>query len=263
MLAASGNAKDRRPGWRAWLRQGAALVATLALNAAMLAFLLVWRGRSGEAVPPMRAVPLQVVEPEATEAELDEPEPAPEPDEPEPPVPPPLPEPPPPEPVPPELPDEPPPTTRLQLVVPLTTDTPAFEAEIVLPPPPPEPPPVQPPPPKPPKPKPRPAPKPKPEPKPAPRRGPDRNPAVIEPPDLSAYYPRRARMRGVTGRTTIRITIATDGSVADVRVLDSAPPGVFDHAAARVGRALRFQPALRDGRPVPATVSLRLVWRLE
>jgi len=86
---------------------------------------------------------------------------------------------------------------------------------------------------------------------------------LLRPPDLAEYYPRRARMRGTTGSTRLRLTVDADGRVADVEVLDATPTGVFEHAARRVGRSLSFRPALRNGRPVPARVTLRLVWRLE
>jgi len=91
----------------------------------------------------------------------------------------------------------------------------------------------------------------------------DRGPVLFEPPDLSAYYPYRARIDGVTGRTRVRVTVDADGGVLSVRVLSSAPAGVFETAARRVCRTLRFRPALRDGRPVAAAVLLNLVWRLE
>ncbi len=92
---------------------------------------------------------------------------------------------------------------------------------------------------------------------------PSRGPVLLRPPDLSAYYPRRARMRGTTGRTQIRLTVDADGRVTGVEVLSSTPSGVFEQAARRVGRSLSFRPALRRGNPVPARVTLRLVWRLE
>jgi len=110
-----------------------------------------------------------------------------------------------------------------------------------------------------------PAPRIAPPPKPAapPKAVPSRGPVLLQPPDLSAYYPRRARMRGITGKTTIRIRIGADGRVEDVNVVNSIPEGTFETAATRVGRSLRFRPATRDGRSVPVTVSLNLVWTLE
>jgi TonB family protein len=86
---------------------------------------------------------------------------------------------------------------------------------------------------------------------------------MIKPPNLSDYYPRRARMREITGRTQVRLTLDADGKVVRVEVLSSTPEGVFEVAARRVGRSLRFQPALRNNRPVATAVVLNLVWRLE
>ena len=100
-------------------------------------------------------------------------------------------------------------------------------------------------------------------PRPGAPRGVERGPVCLEPPDLSAYYPRRARLRGTTGRTTVRLTVGRDGQVTDVQVVRSTPEGVFDLAAARVARSLRFLPARRDDKPVATTVSMDLVWRLE
>jgi len=90
-----------------------------------------------------------------------------------------------------------------------------------------------------------------------------RGPALLGQPNLADYYPRRALLRGTTGRTRVRLTIDATGRVTDVQVLESSPAGVFDHAAGRVGRVLTFQPAIDRGRPVPAVVSLDIVWRVQ
>ena len=93
--------------------------------------------------------------------------------------------------------------------------------------------------------------------------GTSRGPLMIQPPNLSDYYPRRARLREITGKSTIRLTIDARGKVTLAEVLASTPEGVFETAARRVGRSLHFQPALRNNRPVAATVLLNLLWRLE
>ena len=90
-----------------------------------------------------------------------------------------------------------------------------------------------------------------------------RGPALIRPPDLSAYYPYRARVKGLTGKTRARLTIDRSGKVTKVEILSSSPSGVFEQAARRVCRSLRFQPALRDGAPIRARASMALNWRLE
>ncbi len=91
----------------------------------------------------------------------------------------------------------------------------------------------------------------------------DGGPSLLRPPDLARYYPRRALMRRVTGKTAVRVTVDADGRVTAASVLGSTPAGVFETAAKRVARTFRFRPAVRDGQPVAATVSMNLVWRLE
>lgn len=90
-----------------------------------------------------------------------------------------------------------------------------------------------------------------------------RGPALVRPPDLSAYYPYRARVRGLTGKTRARLTIDRSGRVTKVEILSSSPAGVFEQAARRVCRSLRFQPALRDGAPTRARATMTLNWRLD
>lgn len=90
-----------------------------------------------------------------------------------------------------------------------------------------------------------------------------RGPTLLGQPSLADYYPRRALLRGITGRTRLRLALDAQGRVRDVLVLTSEPEGVFDHAARRVGRVLRFRPAVREGRCVPAVACLSIVWKVE
>jgi len=232
-----------------WTRHSAAVVATLALNALLVAFLIAWMGRSrGDRPTPLWAVPVEVTDAAPAEMDLvDEAPPdvaadVPEPPEPALPVPP-LPE-----------------TASVDLsspaAVPLVFDVvraPSLEVppysveEAAAAPPVPAPA--------------RPAPKAEP----AGKRevGTTRGPILVEPPNLADYYPRRARMRGVTGKTGVRLTIGADGRVRDVQILSSEPPGVFENAARRVGQSLQFRPALREDRPTAAAVSFNLIWRLQ
>ena len=237
---------------------------SLALNAALVLFLVAWRQRDRQSAPePVAIVPLQVVETDLEETEPETPDAPDEPAPTEPPPEPPLPEPPPPEIAVAEPPLDAPQPPPIEIALTHTADVPLFAAEVVVPPPAPPPPPKPKPPPPRPKPRPAPKPRPKPKPQPPPRRGVTRTPTLVEPPDLSAYYPRRARMRGTTGQSTIKLTILEDGRVADVQVLSSTPPGIFDRAAERVGKVLRFRPALRDDRRVAASATVNLVWQLE
>ncbi len=92
---------------------------------------------------------------------------------------------------------------------------------------------------------------------------PGRGPVLIRPPDMESFYPLRARRRGITGETRFRITIDREGTVTDVDILQSTPAGVFDEAARRLARSLRFRPALRGGRAVRCRVTSNFVWKLE
>lgn len=80
--------------------------------------------------------------------------------------------------------------------------------------------------------------------------------------DLDHFYPRNARLRGLAGSTRLRLAIAADGQVSSVEVLTSEPPGVFEHAAERLGRSLRHHPATRAGQPVASVLERTIVWNV-
>jgi len=247
MTTTPANPAHRSPARQA-SRHTAAVAVALALNAGLVLFMVTWLDRSRSARPTtVPAVPMAVQEMEPEEMEIAKgpaSEPVPAPPAVEPPLPPPevleisaldL-----PAPAPAPLSVDAPATATSSLAVP------AYEAQALPA-----------------------APAPLPAAgtgEAAPQAGPvraSRGPVLLRPPDMSEYYPRRARMRGLTGTSHIRLTVDADGRVTDVAVADSSPPGVFEQAALRVGRSLAFRPALRDGEAVPARVTLRLIWRLE
>lgn len=80
--------------------------------------------------------------------------------------------------------------------------------------------------------------------------------------DLDRFYPRTARSRGITGTSRIRSHIDASGRVTAVDVLESRPPGVFDQAAERLGRAQRYRPAERAGTPLPTILDTTINWTI-
>lgn len=52
------------------------------------------------------------------------------------------------------------------------------------------------------------------------------------------------------GRVTVQFTIDAQGRVSDAKVVDSAPPGVFDSAALSAVKTWRYRPRRVDGRAV-------------
>jgi len=63
-------------------------------------------------------------------------------------------------------------------------------------------------------------------------------------------YPTGAMKKRIKGYVVINLLIDTDGSIEAAKVLQSAPPGVFDAAALSGIRSWRFAPGKYKGRPV-------------
>ena len=80
---------------------------------------------------------------------------------------------------------------------------------------------------------------------------------------LQYYYPTRAKSRRLTGRTRVRLTVGGDGVVRDVEIINSQPAGVFDRAARRAAKKLRYQPP--EGTPSSAqtVIETELVWEVK
>lgn len=69
-------------------------------------------------------------------------------------------------------------------------------------------------------------------------------------------YPRQARRRHQQGAVKLRFAVDPDGSVADIEVVWSRPPGVFDRAARQALSRWRFEPGRAgDGRAIRSHVS--------
>jgi len=75
-------------------------------------------------------------------------------------------------------------------------------------------------------------------------------------------FPAQAKARGIQGSITFRFTVAKDGSVKDIEILASEPPHVWDSATIRAVSNWKYQPAIKDGRPVEQ-VGLVVTYRYE
>ncbi len=65
-------------------------------------------------------------------------------------------------------------------------------------------------------------------------------------------YPSTARAQKIEGYVKVAYDVNTDGTVANARVVEADPPGVFDEAALAAVRTWRFHPAVDHGKVVPA-----------
>jgi protein TonB len=71
----------------------------------------------------------------------------------------------------------------------------------------------------------------------------------------TAVYPKSQEGSGVTGKVRVEITVDEHGRVSAAKILQSLGPG-FDEAALAAARAYTFEPAVRCGKPVPATLRI-------
>ncbi|HEU4624981.1 MAG TPA: TonB family protein [Steroidobacteraceae bacterium] len=76
-------------------------------------------------------------------------------------------------------------------------------------------------------------------------------------------YPETARARGAQGWVDIIFTVRTDGSVGDVTVAGAEPAGIFEQAAMASVRKWRYQPVVRDGKPIEQRAKVRISFAME
>jgi len=67
---------------------------------------------------------------------------------------------------------------------------------------------------------------------------------------VNPRYPRRAAIDRLEGYVKFLFDISTDGSVENLRMLDSVPNGIFDDVATHAISQWLFKPAIVEGKPV-------------
>lgn len=80
----------------------------------------------------------------------------------------------------------------------------------------------------------------------------DEPPTVVE--RAAPIYPRRARTQGIEGQVVVGLLVGVGGEVEAVKVLESAPAGLFEEAAVAAVQRWRFRPGRYDGREVKVWV---------
>ena len=80
---------------------------------------------------------------------------------------------------------------------------------------------------------------------------------------ITPAYPDEARRRNKDGSLKLMLKIDDLGRVRDAEVVEADPPGLFEDAALEAFRAARFQPAMKDGRPVRYQAYIRVRFRLK
>jgi len=77
-------------------------------------------------------------------------------------------------------------------------------------------------------------------------------------------YPMNARQRGIEGWVVLEFTISPAGTVKDATVVASEPGTIFDKAALQAVRKWKYNPKVKDGKPVERPgVKVRLDFEME
>jgi len=93
----------------------------------------------------------------------------------------------------------------------------------------------------------------------------DQGPLVVAPvlvEYVQAEYPAAAVAEGIEAQVVARLDVDENGLVTDVVILEPAGRG-FDEAAAEAMAAFVFEPATKDGEPIPSQVVYRYTFFLE
>lgn len=79
---------------------------------------------------------------------------------------------------------------------------------------------------------------------------------------IKPLYPQSSRRRGEEGQVAYLAEVSERGRVISATLVESSGHAELDRAAYRAIMAARFDPALRNGRPVAYRIQLPIIFRL-
>lgn len=81
---------------------------------------------------------------------------------------------------------------------------------------------------------------------------------------INPDYPPRAQSRGIQGWVLVQFTITPAGTVADAKVIDAQPKGMFDDAAVKAVSRWKYNPKVEGGVAVERRgIQVKLTFQLE
>lgn len=93
---------------------------------------------------------------------------------------------------------------------------------------------------------------------------PAHNAVLISKPSTGTYYPQELRQKGISGMVTLSITIASDGTVANVEVVSSSGYAAMDAAAVQIAYLCQYKPAVNTyGQNVSSIKQLHIPFNLQ
>ena len=79
---------------------------------------------------------------------------------------------------------------------------------------------------------------------------------------LDVQYPTRALQTNIEGWVEVGYTIARDGSVTNVKILNAAPPKIFEASASKAVSHLHYRPVVQGGKAIAVGTQVRIVYRV-
>jgi len=89
----------------------------------------------------------------------------------------------------------------------------------------------------------------------------DRKPRVLL--RSAPVIPYQARVKNIEGHVKVIFTVTPEGGVVDILVAEAVPDEIFNESAMAAVARWRFEPALKDGKPVAVKVMTRLLFELK
>ena len=80
---------------------------------------------------------------------------------------------------------------------------------------------------------------------------------------VNPVYPKRAKMMKLEGLVKLEFTITRNGSVIDIKVLESEPKNVFDRSAKRALSKWKFKPKIENNTAVEQRASVQINFTLD
>jgi TonB family protein len=75
-------------------------------------------------------------------------------------------------------------------------------------------------------------------------------------------YPVDAAKQGISGKVVLIVDVAADGSASNVTVEKSEPQGMFDDASLEAAKKWKFNPGMKDGKPVAGRVRVPITFEI-
>jgi len=79
---------------------------------------------------------------------------------------------------------------------------------------------------------------------------------------IELSYPAEALRKNIEGWVELSYVVSAEGKVAQVKVLNSNPAGVFDAAATKTISRVRYKPMMQGGKPIAVSTKLRIAFRM-